>query len=122
MKIEWNKVTRLSQIVAIALFAGVFILAFQLGREFQTRKILGERIVQAKFVCPDGGRFLANFYDRMVHLEFPKEKHLYLPQTISASGARYANSDQSFVFWNKGDTAFIEQNNVMTFNNCAEQK
>jgi len=30
-----------------------------------------------------------------------------LPQTISADGGRYANSDESFVFWSKGDGAMI---------------
>lgn len=35
-----------------------------------------------------------------------------LPQAISASGARYANSDESFVFWSKGNGAFVLENNV----------
>ena len=32
-------------------------------------------------------------------------------QTISADGARYANSDESFIFWSKGDGALILENN-----------
>jgi len=35
-----------------------------------------------------------------------------LPQTISADGGRYANSDESFVFWSKGDGALVMENNV----------
>ncbi|MDD2696614.1 MAG: MliC family protein [Candidatus Pacebacteria bacterium] len=35
-----------------------------------------------------------------------------LPQTISASGIRYANSDESFVFWGKGNGALVLENNV----------
>jgi len=35
-----------------------------------------------------------------------------LSQTISADGSRYANSDESFVFWSKGDYAFVRENNV----------
>lgn len=35
-----------------------------------------------------------------------------LPQTISADGSRYANSDESFVFWSKGDGALVLENNV----------
>lgn len=31
MKIEWNKVTKLSQIVSIVLFVAVFALGFYLG-------------------------------------------------------------------------------------------
>jgi membrane-bound inhibitor of C-type lysozyme len=33
-----------------------------------------------------------------------------LLQTISADGVRYANSDESFIFWSKGDGALILEN------------
>lgn len=33
-----------------------------------------------------------------------------LKQTISADGARYANSDESFVFWSKGNGAMVLEN------------
>lgn len=36
-----------------------------------------------------------------------------LAQTISASGIRYANTDESFVFWSKGDEALVMRNNAM---------
>ncbi len=39
-----------------------------------------------------------------------------LPQAVSASGARYANADESIVFWNKGDSVFITQNGKIVFN------
>lgn len=48
-----------------------------------------------------------------------RKETLVLSQTISASGARYANGDESFVFWNKGDTAFVTENGSITFANCA---
>ena len=35
-----------------------------------------------------------------------------LKQTISADGGRYANTDESFVFWSKGNGAMILQNNT----------
>lgn len=35
-----------------------------------------------------------------------------LPQTVSADGSRYANSDESFVFWSKGNGALVLENNV----------
>jgi membrane-bound inhibitor of C-type lysozyme len=35
-----------------------------------------------------------------------------LPQTISADGVRYAKSDESFVFWSKGNGALVLENNV----------
>ncbi len=41
-------------------------------------------------------------------------------QTISASGVRYANTDESLVFWSKGDEALVMRNNEMdlTYTNC----
>ncbi|HEV8677605.1 MAG TPA: MliC family protein [Candidatus Paceibacterota bacterium] len=44
-----------------------------------------------------------------------------LAQTISADGARYANADESFVFWSKGNTALVMNNNAMDldYTNCA---
>ncbi|MDB5244248.1 MAG: Protein of unknown function periplasmic [Parcubacteria group bacterium] len=35
-----------------------------------------------------------------------------LTQTISADGGRYTNSDESFVFWGKGNTALVLENNT----------
>lgn len=45
-----------------------------------------------------------------------------LQQTISGSGVRYANTDESFVFWNKGNEALIMRNNTMDleYTNCLE--
>jgi len=119
MKIEWGNVKKPLKIFLVAFLVGFSIaLTFQLGKVYQTEKILGKEIAKATFVCPSGEKFVATFYDRMVNLEFAKGKPFFLPQTISASGARYANKDESFVFWNKGDTAFIEQNGTTTLDNC----
>jgi membrane-bound inhibitor of C-type lysozyme len=41
---------------------------------------------------------------------------------VSGSGARYANSNESFVFWNKGNTAFIEENGKTTYSNCTTKR
>jgi membrane-bound inhibitor of C-type lysozyme len=47
-----------------------------------------------------------------------RTKTLVLDQTRSGSGARYANKNETFVFWNKGDTAFITENGSTTFADC----
>ncbi len=46
-----------------------------------------------------------------------------LAQTVSADGTRYANSDESFVFWSKGNTAFVEQGSdqTQTYTGCIAQ-
>ena len=46
-----------------------------------------------------------------------------LQQTASASGIRYANEGKSFVFWSKGDGAFVEEgpSQTVTYSNCVGQ-
>ncbi|XXN64812.1 MliC family protein [Enterobacter ludwigii] len=46
-------------------------------------------------------------------------KPLTLAQTVSASGARY--SDGTYVFWSKGNGAFVERNNKIVINDCELQ-
>lgn len=43
-----------------------------------------------------------------------------LAQTISADGTRYANADESLVFWSKGNSALVMRNNTMDldYSNC----
>lgn len=42
-----------------------------------------------------------------------------LMQSISADGARYANSDESLVFWSKGQSAMVlESGSESTYKNC----
>lgn len=46
-------------------------------------------------------------------------KPLTLTQTVSASGARY--SDGTYVFWSRGNGAFIERNEKIVINDCERQ-
>jgi len=41
-----------------------------------------------------------------------------LPQTISADGVRYANADESFIFWTKGNGSLVMENNTQTYRGC----
>lgn len=44
-----------------------------------------------------------------------------LPQTISADGVRYADNDESFIFWSKGSGALIFENGAeKDYINCQE--
>jgi len=47
-----------------------------------------------------------------VSLVLSDGRRFTLPQTISADGARYANGDESFIFWSKGDGALVLENGV----------
>jgi membrane-bound inhibitor of C-type lysozyme len=77
--------------------------------------------IHATFKC-DGGRSIEAAFDNgsrpSVRLSLSDGRHLVLPQARSGSGARYANDDESIVFWNKGDTAFIEEAGQTTYQEC----
>lgn len=120
MKIEWNKVTRFSQEVAIILFVSVYFLGIYLGAQTKEMKILGQKINDVVFQCESNKSIHAVFYKNSVHISLSEGIETFLPQTISASGARYANYDESLVFWNKGKTAFVTQGNINspTYSNC----
>jgi membrane-bound inhibitor of C-type lysozyme len=76
-------------------------------------------IATAKFACQGGKTIGATFYSNSVELKLSDGRSLKVPQTMSGSGARYANADESFVFWNKGDTAFItEGGGKETYTGC----
>ncbi len=120
MKIIWNKVTRLSQLVAIVLFVGVFFVGIVFGRQMGVKSVLGQSIKDAVFQCDEGKSIHAVFYERAVRIGLPEDPEVFLMSIISGSGARYANTDESFVFWNKGDEALIMRDNEMDlgFKNC----
>lgn len=66
-------------------------------------------VADVTFRCDQGKTIGAVFYADRVDLTLSDGRSLTLPQAMSASGARYANADESIVFWNKGDTAFITE-------------
>ena len=78
--------------------------------------------LKAVFRCSGGKTIDATFRNGnqgSVRLALSDGRTLDLPQARSASGARYANAGDAVVFWNKGDTAFIEENGKTTFDGCA---
>jgi membrane-bound inhibitor of C-type lysozyme len=81
-------------------------------------------VVQATFTCNDDKSINAAFHADKVDLTLSDGRSLELPQVVSGSGARYANADESFVFWNKGDTAFVTEgpDEAMTYVECVATK
>ena len=77
-------------------------------------------VATATFVCADDKSIVAKFYPDEVALTLSDGRGLALPQVISGSGARYANGDESIVFWNKGNTAFLTEGSDenMTYKDC----
>jgi membrane-bound inhibitor of C-type lysozyme len=74
--------------------------------------------------CNGGKSIGAAFYQGSVTLQLSDKRTMTLPQVQSASGARYANEDQSIVFWGKGNTAFITEGpeQTQTFSGCIAVK
>jgi len=70
------------------------------------------------FQCADSKSIGAVFYKTSVALTLSDGRSMTLPHAISADGARYSNADESFVFWNKGNTAFVQEGNAQTYQGC----
>jgi membrane-bound inhibitor of C-type lysozyme/putative hemolysin len=83
------------------------------------------KTIRAFFAC-DGGKTVnavfTNGTQSSVKLNLSDGRKLSVPQAMSGSGARYANRDESFVFWNKGNTAFIEENGKTTYSECTTKR
>lgn len=120
MSIEWNKVTRTSQLVAIILGVLILALGFWLGTLYaaahpapvQAGPLPTEpdgKISDVTYECENGGSAHAVFYADKVTLMLSDGRTYNLPHVISGSGARYANDDESFVFWEKGPTVSITE-------------
>lgn len=77
--------------------------------------------IVAKFFCANGKTINAVFENapkNQVSLELSDGRKIILLHAVSADGARYANADEGFVFWNKGNGAFIQENGQETFSAC----
>ena len=81
-------------------------------------KATGSIMTSVTFSCAGNKTIQALFFADKVELALSDGRHILLLQAISASGARYTNTDESFVFWNKGNTAFIEESHKTTFKDC----
>ncbi len=91
-------------------------------------------VAQAVYNCAGGKTIAATFYEGEQKTAAPGQptvptgsvkivlsdgRNFDLAQTISADGGRYANRDESFVFWDKGDTALVlESGAEKDFKDC----
>lgn len=115
------------------LVAGVAtIIIFYTTKKIE--KISPSAIATASYYCDNNQTITASFYEGetvavnpgeppiptgSVKLTLSDGRKLELDQTISASGVRYANSNESFIFWNKGDDALVLENNIeKNYINC----
>lgn len=86
--------------------------------------VAAEKSMSAFFICP-GGRFFRAIFNNDSHpsvaLFLSDGRYVVLPEANSGSGARYANQDESFVFWNKGQKALIVEQGKTTYTGCEKQ-
>ena len=115
-----------------ALGVWVYLQYYPQGSENVERPSMSEGLQEAQpnsypkevadvhYQCESDKTIHAVYFDGYVIVELSNGRAAKLPQTISASGIRYANSDESLVFWSKGNTAFVEENSETTFAGCVD--
>ncbi len=66
-----------------------------------------------RYTCPESGRLYVVFdnAEQTATIEMGQTTR-YLKQGMSASGARYVNSDESYIFWVKGKNVTINGKEV----------
>lgn len=128
---EWHKVTWYSTVLAVVLFIGVYVLGFYMGDMYGQRNeaaVVAPNegtitqsnaiISDVTFSCDGKKTAHAIFHKYDVQLLLSDGRNLTEPHALSADGGRYANADESFVFWTKGNGAFITEGSSTTYANC----
>ncbi len=86
--------------------------------------LAADPIAKVKYTCADARTIEATYWPEKVDIVLSDGRAMTLPQTMSGSGARYANADELVVFWNKGDDAFVTEGdpNKPTYADCVGAK
>lgn len=121
--------------ISVSSFIVLIILIIYAQKTFQNKAQNEPISATASFICDGNKHITADFYNGesqvnanpnqppiltgSVNLIFDNKTQMHLNQTISADGARYSNTDESFVFWSKGSGAMVLQNNKeQDYKNC----
>lgn len=128
-------------VIIIALVVIAAVIVFMAGNGAQQSGTSGGTTpavnsIEAKYSCDAGKNITAMYMNattstttgNTVILTLSDGRTMTLPQTISADGARYSNGNpqvaegqpgaETFIFWSKGNGAFIEENGTTTYDNC----
>ncbi len=104
----------------IAFIVVVVVLYFLFPVNKTPQPISQDQTISATFDCQDGKSIKAEFTGQIVNLTLSDGRSLALDHAISADGARYTNRDESIVFWNTGNTAFITEGSATTYQDCVD--
>jgi len=112
------------KIAFIAIVATVIVLEVFYSRSVQAPQ---EPLASVTYRCNEGKSIDAVYYkgdakpaatadlapvpSGSVDILLSDGRSMTLPQTLSADGGRYANADESFIFWSKGNGALVLENN-----------
>jgi len=108
-------------LVIVAIGGTYFITHKKAGdTPVPTTEVVGKPI-NATFVSGNE-QVPATFLDDSVTFYYSALGTTTLPRAISASGARYANDDESIVFWNKGNQLTLFKDNTIIFTGETEPK
>lgn len=140
-----SKNTWIGIIVIIVLIVVILIAAALLGHVTQApatvpvadnSNVLNSTPTNSVSYSCDGGKVIAaSFYDGTTTTSASADEPptpsgsmvltlgdgsaYVLNQTVSADGGRYANKDESLVFWDKGNTALVQENGAeKNYTNC----
>ena len=132
-------------IIAIAVIAIVVILPYNKrqaaiapstdNQTNSTNPPAEQPVATATFACDNNQKIDASFFAGVastipvvagqppiptgsVDINLSDGTNMTLNQTISADGARYANTDGSIVFWNVGNKVTFTENGKSNYNNC----
>ena len=124
-------------LLALGCIIVLLTVLYVLKREFMSEKTeaIQTPTNSASYICDGNKKITADFYDGIskpapspdqppipggsVKINLDDGRSLDLNQTISANGGRYANTDESFVFWDKGNGAMVLENgNQTNYTNC----
>lgn len=129
-----TSIIAVSVLVCIISILGyvAYTLELEKDQEFTAKNVTytckDDKLIGAKFFIPtiDVPSPLATAEPPepkgLVDITLSDGRSLHLTQTISASGIRYTNKDESFVFWSKGTAAIVLENNKAgAFIDCEER-
>ena len=94
--------------VANARFA-VPLIVLSLGSAGVTYAANDGPVATVNYACVDSKTIVATYYADKVGLVLSDGRSFSLPQVMTGAGTRYANKDESLVFWSKGDDAFLTE-------------
>lgn len=107
----------------VLILAGAVYAGFQFLNTHKASPGVDAPITQSvSYFCAEDKKVVAVYGENQVTLSLDSGEVLVMPQTVSASGARYESDKMStstdIVFVTKGDNAHLSVNDVPTYEDC----